>query len=71
MVSNQPPKQKKKGHAGGWCAATVDTLLKNMNKNKAMRAGSRDTKWTNIHSKKIFTFKVPALMIIDSFKSGC
>ena len=39
MASNQP-KKKKKGHVDGWCAATIGTLLKNMNKNKAMRTGA-------------------------------
>ena len=83
MASNQP-KKTKKGHVDGWCAATIDTLLKNRNKNKAMRTGAvtlihefmnlhhqiAKTKWTNIHSRKMFTFKAPVLMIIDSFKSG-
>ena len=39
MASNQP-KKTKKGHVDGWCAATIDTLLKNRNKNKAMRTGA-------------------------------
>ena len=28
-------------------------------------------KWINMHSKKMFTFEAPALMIIDSFKNDC
>ena len=40
MASNQqPPKKKKKGDIDGWCTATVDTPLKNMNKNKPIRTG--------------------------------
>ena len=38
MASNQqPPKKNKKVDVDGWCTATVDTRLKNMNKNKLMR----------------------------------
>ena len=44
LRGSQPPKKKKRGHVDGWCAATIDTLLKNMDKNKAMRAGTV-TQW--------------------------
>ena len=41
MASNQrPPKKKKKGDVDRWCTATVDTRLKNMNKNKPMSTGA-------------------------------
>ena len=41
MASNQqPPKKKKESDVDGWCTATVDTRLKNMNKNKPMRTGA-------------------------------
>ena len=44
LRGSQPPKKKKRGHVDGWCAATIDTLLKNIDKNKAMRAGTV-TQW--------------------------
>ena len=36
MASNQqsPNKKNKKGDVEWWCTATIDTCLKNMNKNK-------------------------------------
>ena len=41
MASNQQsPKKKKKRDVNGWCTATVDTGLKNMNKNKPMKTGA-------------------------------
>ena len=41
MASNQqPPKKKKKGDIDGWCIATVDTRLKNVNQNKPIRTGA-------------------------------
>ena len=41
MASNQqPPKKKKKGDIDGWCTATVDTRLKNMNKSKPIRTSA-------------------------------
>ena len=41
MASKQQPlKKKKKGDVNGWCTATVDTRLKNMNKKKQIRTGA-------------------------------
>ena len=36
MTSNKEPlkKKKKREDIDGWCSATLDTRLKNMNKNK-------------------------------------
>ena len=65
MLNNNLLMKKKKGDVDGWCTATADTRLKNMNKNKPMRTGTV-TLWFTIS-----TTRLQVLMIIDSFKSGC
>ena len=37
MLNSNLLMKKKKVDVDGWCTATVDTRLKNMNKNKPMR----------------------------------
>ena len=78
-------RRKKRSCYDGWCAPTMDTLLKNMNKNKAMRTGAvtlwfmnlwisttrlQRWSWPIYTPRKCLPFKTPVLMIIDSFKSG-
>ena len=61
MLNNNLRVKKKKGDVDGWCTATVDTRLKNVNKNKPMRTGTVTLRFT------ISTTGLQVLMIIDSF----
>ena len=61
MLNSNLLMKKKKVDVDGWCTATVDTRLKNMNKNKPMRTDTVTLGFT------ISTTRVQVLMIIDSF----